>query len=170
MKFKGIHIGKSSGVSLGKFYNTDVRKLVALGIDQPWLFDDSIQDKGFYITGATQRQDTLFLALREKKRVIGYGAFFPFVHKVGFLHLWDRKNGENGIKGVVRLLLQFGFNELQIEKMNRLVPVPDKEGNKLMMEMGFILEGTLRESYYFSGEPVDTNVYGMLRRELWHSH
>jgi len=171
MRFKETYIGThDSEVSLGKFYSSDIRKLVVLGQYYPFMFEDPIDDPMNHTTELVRGSTSLFFTMRWRNKVIGYTALAPILYKYAVLHCWCKKGvrvRKEKIIKAMRLPIEFGFAELKLHKVITSAPVEAKGINKVVREIGFVLEGVLRENAFFGGEPHDANIYGMLRRDLW---
>lgn len=68
----------------------------------------------------------------------------------------------------IKAILHYGFMELGIVKLNRIIAMIDPRNTKsiqLVEKIGFQYEGTLRENVLEKGVLVDTSVYAILRKE-----
>ncbi len=97
----------------------------------------------------------------------------------GFLGInWKDRRGEVGIsigdkrywgKGygteVMRLLLQHGFETLNLNRIYLRVFAYNEGAIKVYRRVGFQEEGRLREDHYFEGRYWDTLIMGILRRD-----
>lgn len=170
MKFKETYRGEDINLSLGRFYNTDIRKLAAFQLDYPLLFPDPISsDPRAYFTERVQSQDSLYFALRFRKKVVGYGALDPIYPGHAILNLWKRKwerVKKHHFVGIGRLLLQFGFRELSLEKITILSTDLAPTANSLVLDTGFTPEGRIRKFVLYAGELIDVLPFGMLKEEF----
>jgi RimJ/RimL family protein N-acetyltransferase len=62
-------------------------------------------------------------------------------------------------------LFDWAFNELGLRKLEARVEAPNLASTKLLLRLGFSKEGVLRERWITDGEPIDAEVYGLLRKE-----
>jgi RimJ/RimL family protein N-acetyltransferase len=91
---------------------------------------------------------------------------------------WQNRVGELGIligdkkhhgKGygseAVRLLLEHAFNRLNLRKVTAGMFSGNKASQKMFEKLGFMLEGCLREQFFYHGKYYHNLRYGLLRRE-----
>jgi RimJ/RimL family protein N-acetyltransferase len=65
----------------------------------------------------------------------------------------------------IELLLRFGFWELNLHRIQLSVFTYNQRAIAAYEKLGFIHEGTLRETLQRDGQRYDMRIYGMLRRE-----
>jgi RimJ/RimL family protein N-acetyltransferase len=134
------------------------------------------------------------LIIEDSKKYIDTGEnkiksriMFEILHKkgnepIGFCELteisWINRNayiglliGETDYWGygigseVISLMLNYGFNELNLSKIRIDVFEPNKSSIKCIERNGFKLEGCLRKEAYIDGMYYDLLVYGILKEE-----
>ena len=77
--------------------------------------------------------------------------------------------GETGCKGKgiakqsIKLLLDYAFNELKLNKVYLYTEVDNISAQRLFERVGFEKEGLLREDLIYRGRKVDRFVYGITR-------
>jgi [ribosomal protein S5]-alanine N-acetyltransferase len=54
---------------------------------------------------------------------------------------------------------------LDLRRLEATVEAPNTASTGLLQRLGFTREGVLRERWISHGEPVDAEVYGLLRHE-----
>jgi [ribosomal protein S5]-alanine N-acetyltransferase len=64
-----------------------------------------------------------------------------------------------------RLLIDFLFNNKNIEKIETTVDVSNVASQKVLEKNGFQREGTLRHSYFVNGKFNDHYYYGLIRKD-----
>lgn len=69
--------------------------------------------------------------------------------------------GRRAMEAIIRKV----FTELEARRLWLDVVDTNRRAIKLYEDLGFIQEGTLRESALIEGNPVSMRIYGMLRRE-----
>ncbi len=166
MKFRETY-SDGGEVSLGTFYNTDIRKIIALKQYYPMLFHDD-EDPQRDLTKRVRQPNSLFFAVRKKKKVFGYIAIDPVVAGGGFVHYWHRKGSRVKKEDVIRghkLLLKFAFEILKLRRLSCLVPEVLTVNRKLL-ENHFKQEGVIRKAYCYNKEPHDMVLYGVLKEEF----
>ena len=118
---------------------------------------------------------TLFqwgLVLPEDDRVIGTGTLCGFdqAHRrceVGYA-LVRSEWGRGVMSRVLPALIGFGFEALDLHRIEADVDPRNPASYRLLERLGFQREGCRRESYFVGGEIQDAIVYGLLRREFKH--
>ena len=65
-------------------------------------------------------------------------------------------------------LLDFGFQKLDLNRVEADIDPRNLASAKLLDRLGFQKEGFLRERWIVEGEISDTALYGLLKRE-WNS-
>jgi [ribosomal protein S5]-alanine N-acetyltransferase len=63
-------------------------------------------------------------------------------------------------------LLPRAFDDLDLRRIEASVDPRNVASHRLLLALGFVHEGRLRARSVMKGEPVDSNVYGLLRGEL----
>lgn len=77
-------------------------------------------------------------------------------------HYWERGHARESL----RLLTAHAFLALGLRKICAIAPAPDAASATILKELGFALEGTLREAGYSDGAYVDWLAFGMFEGEL----
>jgi ribosomal-protein-alanine N-acetyltransferase len=96
----------------------------------------------------------------------------------GYNHFWERDGrGEIGYqldkerwgKGMmtqaVASIIEYGFQELDLNKVEATVSVGNERSSGLLRKLGFQLEGTIRDYRNRRGALGDSWYFGLLRRE-----
>jgi len=87
-----------------------------------------------------------------------------------WIYIGDKDNTKKGYgSDAIRTICNYGFDSMNL---NRIWLECDPGYPKIMnayQKVGFVLEGTLRQSYYRRGEYRDTCIMGLLR-ESWEKH
>jgi ribosomal-protein-alanine N-acetyltransferase len=65
----------------------------------------------------------------------------------------------------LKALLEFAIGAAGLNRIEANVDPENAGSNKLLLKLGFVLEGRLRENWVTKGKTGDTNVYGLLRRD-----
>lgn len=85
--------------------------------------------------------------------------------EVGFL-LASAFHGRGYGTEALRTVCRFAFAEADFRKLSATVTAGNTASRAVLEKTGFLLEGTLRESYLLGGRWQDDWVFGLLRREL----
>ena len=110
----------------------------------------------------------LGIELPSIKKVIGIiGLTNIDEHKKAELEYWlGRKYWGQGIaKEAVKLILNFGFRKLRLNRIYAKTVPENINSWKLLKKCGFSYEGRLRETLFEEGRFVDLLVYSILRKE-----
>jgi len=62
-------------------------------------------------------------------------------------------------------LIGYAFGAGGLNRIEANVDPDNVASNRLLLKLGFVLEGRLRENWVTKGNPGDTHVYGLLRRD-----
>lgn len=65
----------------------------------------------------------------------------------------------------LKLIVEFGFTSLGINRMYASVFAPNKASAKVLKKAGFVYEGTQRQSVYKNGEYLDELFYGLVKHK-----
>jgi [ribosomal protein S5]-alanine N-acetyltransferase len=107
------------------------------------------------------------IQLKDNTRLIG---------TIGF-HAWSQKNkraeigyelhpdywGNGYAKEAVNTVLEYGFQEMNLNRIGAVVFLENKHSNELLARLGFKNEGILRNYIIQNGKSYDTNVYSRIR-------
>lgn len=170
MKFKETYRSDDDpNLSLGRFYNTDIRKLVSLRQDYPLLFSDDMGDPQLYFTERVQSDSAIFFTMKYRKKVVGYGAFDPIGKELATMHCWKRRwerTKKHHLVGLARLLILFGFRELNLRRITMTATDSAKTAISMIQNIGFTQEGLIRKFGLYNSVPTDILVFGMLKEEF----
>lgn len=98
---------------------------------------------------------------------------------VGFLHInWLNRNanifinigepeywGRGLAEEAAKLVIQYGFEELNFHKIFTSVFAPNKRSLNVAKKIGFIHECTLKEEIYVNGEYVDREKFALFKKD-----
>lgn len=119
-----------------------------------------------------QQTDRLDLAIIEKEtgELVGEVVFNDYnetTQNVNFRILIGAKYCNKGLgTEAVALFLQYGFEVLNIHKVELDVYSFNPRAEKVYRKNGFVLEGIKREDISYNGEYFDTKVFGLLRKDF----
>jgi len=171
MRFKGVYPHWNSEITLGKFYSSDIRKLVSLRQYYPLMIPDAVEDAQRYYTERVRADNTLYFTVRKGSAVVLYAALDPIMKEQATFHAWRRKGRKRRITKkdaarILNLLLRYGFEELQMNRITATAIESVKAASRMLKVVGMTHEGTLREFQSYNGIPHNVQIYGILRREL----
>jgi RimJ/RimL family protein N-acetyltransferase len=108
--------------------------------------------------------------LRENDEIIGYAEIEGILwsHRVGWITIaiGDKSYWGNGYgKEILQRLLAYGFNELNLHRLQLTVFDYNKRAINLYESLGFKQEGTFREFLRRDGKRHNMLLYGLLHSE-----
>ncbi|MBD8081938.1 GNAT family N-acetyltransferase [Chryseobacterium caseinilyticum] len=80
----------------------------------------------------------------------------------------DEDKGKGSMSEILPLVLDFGFKNLDLNRIQGLVADYNIPSIKLLFKNGFVKEGILREDYFDNGKFEDSVCYSLLKSE-WKS-
>jgi RimJ/RimL family protein N-acetyltransferase len=123
-----------------------------------------------------ENKNSIVLGIRELESdtLIGIIGFLDIQWANGlatfFIGIGDNTNSGKGIgTEATKLLLDFGFNELNFHRIQLNVISYNAKAIGLYEKVGFIREGTYRELLHRDNKRFDLYLYGILRSE-WYKH
>ncbi|MFW9784386.1 MAG: GNAT family N-acetyltransferase [Candidatus Heimdallarchaeota archaeon] len=83
-----------------------------------------------------------------------------------FIYIGEVKYWGNDIAtDAVRLILQYGFEELNLHKISGTVSVENVGSWKVAEKVGFTFEGIIKADIYKEGKYIDVKKYGFLKED-----
>ncbi|QUG87204.1 GNAT family N-acetyltransferase [Bacillus nitratireducens] len=88
-------------------------------------------------------------------------------NKLGIVGYWLGENfqGEGIMTKSLKALIDYGFKELELNKIEVSVAVENKKSRALPERFGFVEEGKLRQAEWLYDHYVDHVIYGLLAAE-----
>jgi hypothetical protein len=171
VKYKGRYqCARHREYSIGRFYRSDLRKIASLQQHYKLMFPDSISHDPIRFLGKLMEDgSTLFYAVRNEKKVEGYGTSILLdSSRVVELHTFRKKLPFSLLKfrRFVEVQLEFAFEELQIRKIYARIPSKSRTFVSLVERIGFTVEAILRKDTMYNGKFVDMVILGMLKEEF----
>lgn len=74
--------------------------------------------------------------------------------------------GKGYMTEAVTAVLTWGFQQLNLHRVEADINPSNKASRKLLLKMGFKKEGYFREDYFYEGKFLDSEVYGLLEPEF----
>ncbi|MBA5850363.1 GNAT family N-acetyltransferase [Clostridium sp. cel8] len=174
---------KGSRVILTSFKEDDIKTLDTWYNDVSFLrnydmisaFPRSSDELKPMIEDVKKSQDKFIFAVRNlsNDKLIGVTGYEDILWNNGtatvYIGLGDPSNRGQGIGyEALNLTLEFGFEELNLHKIQLTVLSYNTPAIKLYEKTGFKKEGTYREFIHRDNKRYDMYLYGILRRE-WES-
>lgn len=132
------------------------------------------KEKDKFAQGYTSYNRTLInfqLIERESGKVIGDCGYHTWSqpHKraeIGY-GLYNVANKRKGyMTEALKVVLDYGFNQMGLHRIEALAAPYNTASVKLLKNMGFIFEGTLRQHYNVNGKMDDSVMYSLLKHEF----
>ncbi|MDI1256315.1 MAG: GNAT family protein [Flavobacterium sp.] len=107
----------------------------------------------------------------ESKVVIGECGFHTWnrLHRRAEIFYFLRNDADKRqgfMSEAVAKVLEYGFNELNIHRVQALVANDNLASIKLVQKFGFTFEGTAREDYFIDGKNEDSQCYSLVKNPL----
>ncbi len=117
-----------------------------------------------------QNQYNFAIVLKENDKLIGNVSFgdVDLIHRNAMLQIFigDEQNRDRGYgKEAIKLLLEYGFNNLNLNNIMLNVYSFNKRAIKLYESLGFKKFGTRHKSHYFKGQFYDEIQMEILKDE-----
>lgn len=117
-----------------------------------------------------QRQGVSWaITLRDNPSVIGSVTLFHFdegFHRAEIGYILNRAYWRQGLTSeAVQAVLAYAFNDLGLNRVEAVVDAPNKKSRAFLHKLGFRLEGTFLQRYYWQGKFVDECLFGLLKGE-----
>ncbi|BBB89538.1 MAG TPA: GNAT family protein [Methylomusa anaerophila] len=109
------------------------------------------------------------IILKETGKLIG-SMGFPWVDKknsraeIGYV-LGRRYWGKGIMPEAVRRLLEFAFNDMELNRIECVHAVPNEKSGRVMQKAGMTFEGIARERMFAKGKYWDVKQYAILRSD-----
>ena len=173
----------------GKTILTERLRMVPLDLDHvdailEWANDPAVTGNSqFFREPSDRKRIARFILEHETSEECAYFAAFEregtyvgnvFLININRLH----RHAQAGItlkqsawnhgyaKELMRALLGFGFEDLELNKVYLQVFTTNEKGHKLWTKAGFAVDGVLRQHYFVNGAFHDMYSMSMLREEM----
>jgi len=141
-------------------------------MEQNRLHQSRIQRKWIAarIEGHAKREALFWMiTFKGNDRAIGsicFWNFDPTFHsaEIGYeLHhdFWSKGVMSEALSAVIN----YGFNEMDLHRIEGLPIAKNEPSKRLLLKLGFKLEGTFRERIFFRGKYEDQLILGLIRTE-----
>lgn len=75
--------------------------------------------------------------------------------------------GKGIMKEALTCMLTFGFQEMNLRRIEALVLGGAKQSMRVLEKLGFVQEGLLRQYGYWSGQFWDEHMFSLIRGDAW---
>lgn len=143
--------------AFGRNYNSTPIRELSVKKTEEWFHEHSDKDYRFAIR-SLKSEDFLGVCAIED---------IAWPHRAGWLSiaLGPDFHGRGYGREAMELLTNYGFNELNLHRLQLTVFSYNEPAIKLYESLGFKHEGTFREFLQRDGQRYDMNLYGLLANE-----
>lgn len=136
----------------------------------PWLRRiHSLQDTAVFIANLIEQRGPQFAITVDHQLCGGVGFYcLDRGEKVATLGYWlgSEFTGQGIMLDAVRHLCQYGFNHLQLQKVEIRCATDNWESRKIPERLGFYYEGIQHKAEWLADRYVDHAVYSVLKEEF----
>ena len=86
--------------------------------------------------------------------------------EIGYILTNDVERGNGYMKEALPEILRFGFDQMQLHRIEAFIGPDNTASLKLVEKLGFVKEGHLREHYFKDGKIEDSVVFSLLKTEF----
>lgn len=130
-------------------------------------------EKDRYHDGLTSYRKSFvwfIIKLKETGKTIGscgYHTWHTFHSRaeIGYSLLKDEYKGKGYMKETITPIIKYGFENMNLQRIEALVGPDNEPSLKLMQHFGFVKEGHLREHYFKNGKHEDSVAFSLLKSE-----
>ncbi len=110
------------------------------------------------------------LVKKETNENIGWCGFHTWYiqhyrAEIGYILTNDGEKGKGYMKEALPEIIRYGFEQMNLHRIEAFVGPANKPSLKLVKSLGFIKEGKLREHYHKDGRIEDSVVFSLLKKE-----
>lgn len=161
-----IEIRKLEESDLEKRVELLNNKKISSTVNTDEVFTISRTQEWYNNRDLTKRTDVVFLI---GKIILGMGGLVNISQRDKtaelYIYLSPDFHGKGLGKKCLKLLLDYGFKELFLNRIYLYTFESNFIANKMYIRVGFKLEGVLRQHSYHQGKLEDRNIYGILKEE-----
>jgi ribosomal-protein-serine acetyltransferase len=140
----------------------------------PWVRQTkSVADSRAFLKNAERFAaggQQLHLLLLWQQKVIGAVSFVEIstANQTGELGYWIAENeqGQGFITKAAQRLIRYGFEQLALNRITIKVSTKNPQSQKVPQRLGFLHEGTMRQSIKLYEQFLDIELYGLLKTDF----
>lgn len=156
-----------------ELYDLTISNRAYLKVWLPWLDHiESVEDTKSFITSSLKESSSgsaLHYAIVNADEIFGVVSFNEInrMHRIGSIGYWldENSTGKGIISSAVRRLLDIGFNELNLNKIEIRCAEENIKSRSVAERLGFTYEATLRQCEWLYTKYVNHAIYSMLANE-----
>lgn len=145
----------------------EIKKILGV-TDEEFIRQKKIHQKGY--ESYNQKMLNFQIVEKESNAIIGNCGFHswnPQHHRaeVGYALNSDEFKNKGFMKEALQKVIEYGFNELDLNRIEALIDENNTPSKKLLHHFGFTREGNLRGHYLVDGVFEDSVLYSLLKSE-----
>ncbi len=107
---------------------------------------------------------------KESQKVLGWCGYHTWFlqhqrAEIGYVMNDDAQKGKGYMKEALLPVLKFGFEEMNLHRIEALIAPANTPSLKLVERVGFVKEGLLREHYKKNNKIEDSLIFSLLRSD-----
>jgi RimJ/RimL family protein N-acetyltransferase len=135
------------------------------------IFPPSIEQLSKQYETESEKNISFMVFLKNQNTPIGWGGLYEinWIKRSAELRFfigdpkhWNLTSALESFK----LLLEYAFNKLNLHKISAGANIENKNSWKIIERVGFVKEGTIRDTVYKNGRYYDAYFYSILRNEF----
>ncbi|BAB04418.1 GNAT family protein [Halalkalibacterium halodurans] len=152
-------------------YLSDKEVMKYFGLEPFQTLEDALGEIAWYESILHEQTGIRWgITLKGQDEVIGSCGFHQWVPKhhraeIGF-ELSKLYWGQGIASEAIRAVIQYGFEHLELQRIQALIEPPNIPSQRLVEKQGFISEGLLRSYEYTCGKFDDLYMYSLLKRDF----
>lgn len=146
----------------------DIMKFMGLQTEQQFL-----NEKERYLKGWTTYNihfKGFYLIRKDDNVTLGQCGFHTWYFRhyraeLGYALLMDEYKQQGYMKEALSPIIDFGFNEMNLNRIEAYIAIENTPSLKLLQHYGFIFEGIMRQHYYKNGVCEDSHCFSLLKQD-----
>ncbi len=150
------------------YTDNEIKTFFGMQSDQELEAEKSRSRQGMTMAG----KSFLYFHLIDKSsnNVMGWCGFHTWFTKhrraeIGYVLNHDQYKGKGYMKEALPAVLKFGFENMDLHRVEALVAPGNEPSLNLLLRSGFTQEGLLRQHYFANGKMEDSAIFSLLRSE-----
>jgi [ribosomal protein S5]-alanine N-acetyltransferase len=151
-------------------YLSDEEVMKHYGLESFQTAEDALDEISWYHSIFNENTGIRWgITLKEENEVIGSCGFLNMVvqhRRTDIGYELSRNHWSKGIASeALEAVIKHGFQEMDLQRIQALIDVPNIQSQKLVEKQGFIKEGLLRKYEYTRGKFDDLYMYSLLKED-----
>jgi len=152
-------------------YLSDEEVMKYYGLEPFKSINDALDEISWYQSIYSNKTGIRWgITLREQGVVIGTCGFHKLVSQHFRTEIGFELSKEQWGKGIaleaVEAIIKYGFEHMNVQRIEALIEPPNLSSQKLVEKMGFIREGLLRNYEFTCGKFDDLYMYSLLKQDF----